>query len=62
MLELTEEELLNPARNLNETQGQYKSRRRILNHAARLYPKTDTHAFKTSYFEFVRLCIKLGKK
>lgn len=62
MLELSEKELLNPERNKNEDQGQYKSRRRFTNMTLALYRQTGTKGVTESYFEFVRLCLKLGKK
>ena len=61
MLELTEEQLLSVARLSEETERQYKARRRILKDSLALYRKTDTQRLKTSYFEFVQLCIKLSK-
>jgi len=61
-MELTEEELLNPKRNLNEGETQYKRRRRIINHSLELYLKTGAKGLKVSYYEFTKLCIRLSKK
>jgi len=62
MKELTEEELLNPARNESETQTQFKQRRRIIKHSLELYLKTGAKGLKVSYYEFTKLCIRLSKK
>ena len=62
-MDLTDEQLINPARNSEfETQTQYKARRRILKAADDLYLKKDFKGFKTSYIEFIRLCFKLSVK
>jgi len=61
MLELTEQELLSVESLENESYKQYKARRRILKDSLALYLKTDTQRLKTSYFEFVQLCIKLSQ-
>jgi hypothetical protein len=62
MLELTEKELLNPARNKSESVTHFKARRRLVKHAGELYIKTGASALKSSYFEFVRACIAIAKK
>ena len=61
MLELTEKELLSLARLKNESQSQFKARRQLLKESLRLYRQRDLSALKTSYFEFVQLCIKLSQ-
>lgn len=59
MEELTDEELLNVARNTNEPQAQYKARRTLLRVALKAYYQRGQELLKTPYIDYVRLTIKI---
>jgi len=57
--DLQENELLSEPRLENETQAQYKARRRIKNMASKLYLKNRVSNVKTSVFDYARLIIHM---
>jgi hypothetical protein len=60
MKELTDEQLLNVARNTpDESQAQYKARRTLLRVALKAYYQRDISLLKTPYIDYVRLTIKI---
>lgn len=58
MFDLTEKELFSAARLLNETQTQYKARRRTINLATRIYIKSNLSNDTARLIDYVRAIIE----
>lgn len=61
ILDLTEKELFNSARNTDETQTQFKARRRTINLATKIYLKGNLSNVKLRLFDYVRVIIDTHK-